>query len=92
MTKHMFAATALVALLAGPTLAQTPPPRADCPKPGAPEVVAGQVVRVSMDENKVVLRANDGSMHEFNASKETIKDIKVGDKLEAKLRRPAGCK
>jgi hypothetical protein len=91
MIKQTFAALAAVAALAGPALAQTPAPRAECPKPGAPAVVQGEVVRVSMDENKVVLRASDGSMHEFNASKDTIKDIKVGDKLEAKLRKPAGC-
>jgi hypothetical protein len=76
-------------LWGGVAAAQTP---ADCPKPGAPATVAGEVIKVDMNESRITLRASDGTVHEFNASKDTLKDVKVGDRLEAKLRKPAGCK
>jgi hypothetical protein len=76
-------------LWSGVVAAQTP---SDCPKPGAPAMVAGEVIKVDMNESKLTLRASDGTVHEFNASKDTLKDVKVGDRLEAKLRKPAGCK
>jgi hypothetical protein len=89
MRTTIAAAVAAAVLWGGAAAAQTP---AECPKPGAPETVAGEVIRVDVNESRITLRASDGTVHEFNASRDTLKDVKVGDRLEAKLRRPAGCK
>lgn len=55
-------------------------------KARTPEMVEGQVTRVDMDQGKLTIRANDGTMHEFKASKETLEGYKVGDPIKAKLR------
>jgi hypothetical protein len=89
MRTTIAAAVAAAVLWSGAAAAQAP---TECPKPGAPETVAGEVIRVDMNESRITLRASDGTLHEFNASRDTLKDVKVGDRLEAKLRRPAGCK
>ena len=68
------------------------PQAPDCPKPGAAEMVAGQVVKVDHNQGKVSVRGADGTTHEFQASKETLQDMKVGDKIEAKLRVSEKCK
>ena len=82
--------SATILLWSGMALAQAKP--ADCPKPGAPEKVEGQVVKVDLQQGKLTLRGSDGATHEFEASKETLQDVKVGDRIEAKLRLAAGCK
>lgn len=63
----------------------------DCPK-GAPERVEGQVTKVDTAQNKVTVKGSDGTMHEFTASAETIQGMKVGDKVNAKLRAAPDCK
>jgi hypothetical protein len=80
-------ATAL--LTAGAAVAQQPP-RADC-KATAPEKVEGQVVRVDHETSKVTIRDKSGATHEFQASKETTKDMKPGDQIEARLRAAPKC-
>ena len=62
-----------------------------CGKAGAPEKVEGQVVKVDPDQGKVTMRAADGTTHEFQASKETLQDFKVGDQIKAKLRSAPNC-
>jgi hypothetical protein len=52
-----------------------------------PNTVEGQVVKIDRRAMKVTIRAADGSMHEFTASKETLDDLKEGDRIEARLRR-----
>jgi Cu/Ag efflux protein CusF len=64
----------------------------ECPKPGAAETVSGEVVKVDHSHGKVSVRGTNGTMHEFQASKETLQDMKVGDKIEAKLRVPEKCR
>ncbi len=75
----------------GALYAQTPE-QADCPKVGAVEKVEGQVVKVDPSQGTLSLRAPDGKMHEFHASKGTLQDMKVGDKIEAKLRIAEKCR
>jgi hypothetical protein len=75
-------AGALLVSGAGYVQAQNKP---DCPK-GAAERVEGQVVKVDTAQGKVTVRGTDGTTHEFQASKETLQDMKVGDKIAAKLR------
>ena len=64
---------------------------ADCPKPGAPEMIEGQVIQADMNQGRLTLRASDGSMHEFQASRETIEGYKVGDPIKARLRKDPRC-
>ena len=66
---------------AGYVQAQNKP---DCPN-GAADV-EGQVVKVDAAQGKVTVRGADGTTHEFQASKETLQGMKVGDKIAAKPR------
>ena len=62
-----------------------------CGKKGAPEKVEGEVVSIDADKGKLTLRAADGSTHDFDASKETLQDYKIGDRVAAKLRLTKEC-
>ena len=66
-------------------------PACDQMKASAPQKVEGRVVRVDTAGGKVAVAENDGKTHEFQASKETLKDLKVGDKIEANLRSLPAC-
>jgi len=83
--KRSMALVVPLLLWSGTTLAQTttPPPS----MPNTPQTLEGQVVKIDRSQGRVTIRANDGTMHEFQASAETLKDLKEGDRLEAKLRR-----
>ena len=74
-------AVALIVSGAGYVQAQNKP---DCPK-GAADI-EGQVVKVDTAQGKVTVRGADGTTHEFQASKETLQGLKVGDKIAAKPR------
>jgi hypothetical protein len=80
---------AAIMLWSGIALGQGTP--TECGKKGAPEKVEGQVVSVDPDQGKLTLRAPDGTTHEFQASKETLQDYKVGDRVKAKLRLSKDC-
>ena len=78
-----------IALLStGPAFGQQP--KADC-KASTPEKVEGQVVRVDPATNKVTIRDKSGATHEFQTNKETTKDMKPGDQIEARLRQAPKC-
>ena len=66
-------------------------PACDQMKASAPQKVEGRVVRVDTAGGKVAVAEADGKTHEFQASKETLKDLKVGDKIEANLRSLPSC-
>ena len=66
-------------------------PACDAAKAGAPQKVEGKVVRVDQAQGKVAVVEADGKTHEFQASKETLADLKVGDKIEARLRAVPNC-
>ena len=66
-------------------------PSCDQMKASAPQKVEGRVVRVDAAGGKVAVVENDGKTHEFQASKETLQDLKVGDKIEANLRSLPAC-
>jgi Cu/Ag efflux protein CusF len=61
-------------------------PRAATAAEQASEIVAGEVTKIDLDRSRVTVRSSDGKPHEFEASDETLKDLKVGDKIEAKRR------
>ena len=74
---------------AAPVEAQT---KAGCDPATTPAKVEGQVVKVDKAQNKITVRASDGTTHEFQASKDVVKDLKAGDRIEANLRSaPRGC-
>jgi hypothetical protein len=52
-----------------------------------PPTVEGQVVKIDRSQGRVTIRAADGTTHEFQASKETLQDLKEGDTIEARLRK-----
>lgn len=79
-------------LWSGTALGQTSTkPGCDAMKAGAPQKVEGQVVSVDANHGKVTVKTSDGKTHEFQASQESIRDFKVGDKIEAQLRGAANC-
>ena len=76
-------------LWSGTALAQaTSPPTTTPPNPAAntPEMVSGQVVKIDRAQGKVTIREGNGRIHEFQASADTLKDLKEGDRIEARLR------
>jgi len=88
MTKGRRIATGLAASLllwTGTALAQNTP--AAPPAGASPERVEGQVVRIDQATGKVTLQASSGQTYEFQASPETLKGLKVGDRIEARLRK-----
>lgn len=79
-------AVAITVLSAGLAFGQKP--KAECK---SPEKVEGQVVRVDPRTDKVTIRDSGGTTHEFQANKETTKDLKPGDRIEARLRSGSKC-
>jgi Cu/Ag efflux protein CusF len=61
-------------------------PRAATAAEQTSEVIAGEVTKIDLDRRRVTVRSSDGKPHEFEAPAETLKDLKVGDRLEAKRR------
>jgi hypothetical protein len=78
-------------LTAGLAFGQAPqaPKSGDCRKP--PEKVEGQVVNVDQNAKMVTVRDKSGATHQFQASAETLKDMKPGDTIEARLREAPKC-
>ena len=56
-----------------------------------PEKVEGQVVAVDQTAGRITIRESNGTTHEFQANRETLQDMKPGDKIEAKLREAPKC-
>ncbi len=79
----------MIALGTGAGLAQSKP--AGCNQAGAPEKVEGKVMNIDLQQGRVTVRERNGTMHAFQASPETLRDLKVGDNIEAKLRPLPNC-
>ena len=89
MTRKIIAAACALAVLlpAGAALAEdkskkSEPAASPSASPAAPQQLAGQVVKIDAKSNMVTVRADDGSLHEFRGNPDTIKDLKVGDRIE----------
>jgi hypothetical protein len=88
---------ALSVLSAGAAFAQqptAPQPAAaakECDPARVPQSVEGQVVTVDRNTNKVTIRDSRGTTHEFQANAETARDMKPGDRIEARLRQAPNC-
>jgi hypothetical protein len=52
----------------------------------AAEIIAAPLTALALDQTRETLRSSDGTSHEFEAAPETLKDLKVGDRLEVKRR------
>lgn len=78
---------------------EKPAAQKDCPQPsasvkvegrqatgGPPAQLAGQVVNVDPARGEVSIRTDDGMTQKFRASRETLEEFKVGDRIDAKLR------
>jgi len=89
-----FAAALMLATLmlgSGSALGQAKPPCDPQGRVVTPRKVDGQVVKVDLAQGKLTLREADGTVHEFQASKETLQDLKTGDRVEANLREAPKC-
>ena|SRR5687767_9898051 len=53
----------------------------------APARIEGEVVSINPDAGTMTVRMPDGSTQDFRGNKDTLKDYKVGDKIEGKLRK-----
>ena len=93
MDMRMISASALavVILVGGSALAQqSAAPKVNChanPK----QKVEGQVMKIDAATHIITVKEGDGTVHEFRASKETLEDLKVGDRIEARLRPAENC-
>ena len=56
-----------------------------------PSRVEGEVTRVDAAQGRVAVRDSGGTVHEFQASVETLQGVKVGGRLEAMLREAPKC-
>jgi ribosomal protein S1 len=94
MTVKMLSTSAVAALmlLGGSALAQqSAPPKVNCHVSNAKQKVEGQVMRINLATNIITIKESDGTVHEFQASKETLQDLKAGDHIEARLRPAENC-
>jgi hypothetical protein len=86
MRKRVWLAVLGFAVAAGPALAESPQGIATERGSNPKQTVEGVVSKVDPQRNRVTIRDIDGAEHEFEASPQTIDDMKVGDRIEAKRR------
>jgi hypothetical protein len=56
-----------------------------------PARVEGEVIKVDTAQGRVTVRGASGTIHEFQASTETLQGVKVGGRIEAMLREAPKC-
>ncbi len=78
-------------LWTGTAMAQGPPACDQQGKLKTPARIEGEVTKVDVPRGRVTVRQSDGTMHEFQASTETLQDLKVGGRVDAKLREAPNC-
>jgi hypothetical protein len=90
------AVTAAVLSWGGDALAQSSRAK-DCEYPSAsarrqaaraPQQIEGEVTSIDHGTSMVTMRLQDGSSQQFRASRDTLEDLKVGDRIAAKKREP----
>ncbi len=91
--RNILAAVVVSAVLcSGAALAQTVQTKvANCDKALVPPTIDGHIVKIDSAQGKMTVRATDGTMHEFQAAKETLQDYKPGERIMAKLRQAPPC-
>ena len=78
-------------LWTGTALGQAPPACDPQGKMKTPERVEGEVTKIDAAHGRVTVRQPDGTVHEFQGSAETLRDLKVGARVGAKLREAPKC-
>lgn len=91
---------AALVMFAGAAFSQTQPPDPSQTQPtnkictgaraDAPKKLEGKVVKIDHDRGTLTVRTHDGKLQDFEGSRETVRDYKLGDELEATLR-PQKC-
>ena len=56
-----------------------------------PAQVGGEVTKIDAARGRVTVRESDGTVYEFQASTDTLRDLKVGGRVEARLRDTPKC-
>ena len=83
---------AILVAWTGTALAQTKPACGPQASATTPEKVEGQIVKVDAGVGKLTVRQADGTVHEFQAEAETLRDLAPGDRIEARLRAVPTCR
>jgi Cu/Ag efflux protein CusF len=78
----------LLTIAAGASIALAEEQKPSAAAAKSADVVEGEVIKIDPVTGRVTIRGADGSVHEFEAGKDTLDDPKVGERIEAK-RRPA---
>jgi hypothetical protein len=78
-------------LWTGAALAQGAPPCNQQGRLTTPEMVAGEVTSIDAVRGTVTVREADGTVHEFQASADTLRDVTVGGRVNARLRTAPKC-
>ena len=50
------------------------------------DTISGEVTKIDPENSRVTVHSSDGSIHVFEASKETLGELEVGDHIAAKKR------
>ncbi len=91
MRKTTGLAVGLALLVSGGSVLAQGKPACTQGKMSTPQKVEGQVLKVDPGLDKITVRETDGTVHEFQVSKETLRDLKAGDRIEASLREAPKC-
>jgi len=78
-------------LCGGSALAQMKPACTSQGRVQTAEKVVGQVVKVDPGLDKLIVREDNGTVHEFQATKDLLREFKPGDRIEATLREALRC-
>lgn len=79
--------TSVSAALVATALLWTAAAVGQTPAPATPQTIEGQVVKIDRQSGRVTIKDSTGTVHEFTASAETLKDLKEGDRITAQLRK-----
>lgn len=83
--KRLFA-VAIIASAAVAGIAMAEDVAVNCASSDKPAQLDAKVEKVDAANGKITVRDSGGTVHEFEASAETLQDYKVGDTIKAKLR------
>lgn len=91
---------AAIVMFAGAAFSQTQVPDPSITQPtnkvctgaraDAPKKLEGKIVKIDHDRGTLTVRTHDGKLQDFEGSRETVREYKLGDELEATLR-PQNC-
>lgn len=80
-----------VMLWVGAALAQGAPP---CDPQGTvktPATIAGEVIGIDAARGTITVREADGTIHTLRASADTLREVTVGGRVDARLREAPKC-